>query len=227
MKDPYLIAFLKILSGILAVLFAAAAKWVKEWFERRSQEKGIKKNMLTFAPTKRLLYQNDPVGFMKENHPQTVFFTKEVLTNAFRPVFILMLVSIFSYHSDIFYLIFAAIIFLSYFFIELTLDEIRDKNWYKLLLVVIWVLSFSVIVHSELLLQQKTSCSQVTANTTENQTQSEITCPKCGHKKMETLPTDVCLIKYTCEQCHADLFPKEGDCCVFCSYGTNKCPSKQ
>lgn len=57
--------------------------------------------------------------------------------------------------------------------------------------------------------------------------QSEITCPKCGNKKMETLPTDVCLIKYNCANCDTILFPKEGDCCVFCTYGTHKCPSKQ
>ncbi len=56
---------------------------------------------------------------------------------------------------------------------------------------------------------------------------SEITCPKCGHKKMETMPTDVCLLKYTCEQCKSVLVVKDGDCCVFCSYGTHKCPSKQ
>lgn len=57
--------------------------------------------------------------------------------------------------------------------------------------------------------------------------QSEITCPKCGHKKIETLPTDVCLIAYNCEKCAAVLHPKEGDCCVFCTYGNHKCPSKQ
>lgn len=57
--------------------------------------------------------------------------------------------------------------------------------------------------------------------------QSEITCPKCGHKKMETMPTDACVIKYACKKCNADLHPKEGDCCVFCTYGTHKCPSKQ
>lgn len=62
---------------------------------------------------------------------------------------------------------------------------------------------------------------------TELSNQSEITCPKCGHKKMETLPTDVCVIKYTCTNCNAELYPKEGDCCVFCTYGTHKCPSKQ
>ena len=61
----------------------------------------------------------------------------------------------------------------------------------------------------------------------ETSLQSEITCPKCGYKKMETLPTDVCLIKYNCEHCDTTLYPKNGDCCVFCTYGTHKCPSKQ
>lgn len=56
---------------------------------------------------------------------------------------------------------------------------------------------------------------------------SEITCPECGHKKMEKMPTDVCVITYTCEKCKTQLHPKDGDCCVFCTYGTNKCPSKE
>lgn len=56
---------------------------------------------------------------------------------------------------------------------------------------------------------------------------SDITCPSCGFTKNERLPTEVCLIKYTCQKCSKDIFPKEGDCCVFCSYGTVKCPSKQ
>lgn len=65
------------------------------------------------------------------------------------------------------------------------------------------------------------------AKVTESSMQSEITCPKCGHKKMETLPTEVCLIKYTCEKCSTTVYPKDEDCCVFCSYGTHKCPSMQ
>ena len=58
-------------------------------------------------------------------------------------------------------------------------------------------------------------------------TESEITCPKCGYKKTEIMPTDVCLIKYTCDSCTTVSYSKDGDCCVFCSYGTHKCPSKQ
>lgn len=57
--------------------------------------------------------------------------------------------------------------------------------------------------------------------------QSEITCPECGHKKTETLPTEVCQLSYTCENCKTVLHPKDDDCCVFCSYGDHKCPSMQ
>lgn len=57
--------------------------------------------------------------------------------------------------------------------------------------------------------------------------QSTITCPHCGHQKAETMPTDACLYFYECEGCHAKLRPKSGDCCVFCSYGSVKCPPMQ
>ncbi len=53
---------------------------------------------------------------------------------------------------------------------------------------------------------------------------SEITCPECGYKKIETMPTNACQWFYECENCHTILKPKKRDCCVFCSYGTVKCP---
>ncbi len=56
---------------------------------------------------------------------------------------------------------------------------------------------------------------------------SEITCPKCSFKKAETLPTEVCQLVYKCQQCGYEMHPKDGDCCVFCTYGDHKCPSKQ
>jgi hypothetical protein len=55
--------------------------------------------------------------------------------------------------------------------------------------------------------------------------QSTITCPQCGHAREETMPIDACWWLYECEACHALLRPKAGDCCVFCSYGSVKCPS--
>ena len=56
---------------------------------------------------------------------------------------------------------------------------------------------------------------------------SVITCPQCRHAKPERMPTDSCLFFYECESCRSRLRPKAGDCCVFCSYGSVKCPPVQ
>lgn len=55
---------------------------------------------------------------------------------------------------------------------------------------------------------------------------SRISCPQCGFQKEEEMPVDVCLFFYDCESCKARVKPLPGDCCVFCSYGTVKCPPK-
>ena len=57
--------------------------------------------------------------------------------------------------------------------------------------------------------------------------ESVVRCPECGHKKLEIMPTSACQFFYECESCMTVLRPKPGDCCVFCSYGTVKCPPMQ
>ena len=69
------------------------------------------------------------------------------------------------------------------------------------------------------------TCKVIDGKTVE--LESEITCPNCGHKKKEMMPTDACQFFYECENCKKILKPKQGDCCVYCSYGTVKCPSIQ
>jgi hypothetical protein len=56
---------------------------------------------------------------------------------------------------------------------------------------------------------------------------STITCPECGHRATETMPTDSCRYFHNCSGCGALLKPKTGDCCVFCSYGSVPCPPMQ
>ena len=56
---------------------------------------------------------------------------------------------------------------------------------------------------------------------------SALICPECGFSKDELMPENACVHFYKCENCGALLKPKEGDCCVFCSYGSVKCPPKQ
>jgi len=57
--------------------------------------------------------------------------------------------------------------------------------------------------------------------------ESTITCPHCGLRTTETMPTDACLFCWACPGCGARLKPKPGACCVFCSYGSVKCPPVQ
>jgi hypothetical protein len=40
------------------------------------------------------------------------------------------------------------------------------------------------------------------------------------------MPVDSCLFFYECEGCGVRLKPKLGDCCVFCSFGSERCPPK-
>jgi hypothetical protein len=57
--------------------------------------------------------------------------------------------------------------------------------------------------------------------------ESVLTCPHCGFASRATMPTDACLFFHECSQCRTLLRPKLGDCCVFCSYGSVKCPPIQ
>lgn len=61
----------------------------------------------------------------------------------------------------------------------------------------------------------------------EIQLESTITCPKCGHQAKEEMPTTACQFFYECEKCKTLLKPQDGDCCVYCSFGTVKCPPVQ
>ncbi|WP_322113160.1 MULTISPECIES: GDCCVxC domain-containing (seleno)protein [Leptospira] len=58
-------------------------------------------------------------------------------------------------------------------------------------------------------------------------TLSTITCPECGFRKQEEMPINACQHFYKCDSCSYYMKPKNGDCCVFCSYGTVRCPPKQ
>lgn len=56
---------------------------------------------------------------------------------------------------------------------------------------------------------------------------SALTCPHCGHRSTETMPTDRCLWLHECPKCRRLLRPRPGHCCVFCSYGSVPCPPVQ
>ena len=61
----------------------------------------------------------------------------------------------------------------------------------------------------------------------ESTLESVLTCPRCGFASAEIMPVDACQFFYECKGCGALLKPSSGDCCVFCSFGSVKCPSVQ
>lgn len=56
---------------------------------------------------------------------------------------------------------------------------------------------------------------------------SALTCPVCGFQETLNMPTDACIYFHECGKCSVLLKPKQGDCCVFCSYGDVPCPPIQ
>jgi hypothetical protein len=38
------------------------------------------------------------------------------------------------------------------------------------------------------------------------------------------MPANACVFFYECKACGTKLKPLPGDCCVFCSYGSIRCP---
>lgn len=57
--------------------------------------------------------------------------------------------------------------------------------------------------------------------------ETTVTCPNCGHQENCQMQANSCRFFHKCVQCKKTIKPPKGECCVFCAYGTNDCPSKQ
>jgi hypothetical protein len=58
-------------------------------------------------------------------------------------------------------------------------------------------------------------------------TKAKLKCPKCGFVQEAEMPIDACQYFFKCVNCGGMLKPKEGNCCVFCSYADTPCPPEQ
>jgi MerC mercury resistance protein len=114
----------------------------------------------------------------------------------------------------------AALIFYGYH-----IDE-SDYWQYFLYVGMLGLLGATIVnYYSQKSLNNCSTCATYNGQTVE--LKSTITCPNCQHQKVEMMPTNACQYFYDCEKCATVLKPKAGDCCVFCSYGTVKCPPIQ
>lgn len=141
---------------------------------------------------------------------------------------VLVLVSVsglfFSYksHKSIFPFLLAlfsgSLIFVAYFIIE-------NENWIYLIYIGMFGLLISTFLNFRV---TKKSCNSCSTDVNKKVIlESTISCPICKHKENEIMPTDSCSYFYECENCKTVLKPLKGDCCVYCSYGSVKCPPIQ
>lgn len=54
-----------------------------------------------------------------------------------------------------------------------------------------------------------------------------IKCPSCGYFQMETMPDGEPVVQWKCPNCGKIAEPRDGDDCVYCSYGSVRCPTAQ
>jgi len=104
----------------------------------------------------------------------------------------------------------------------------NSDNWQREIYAGMFGLLISAGMNYYMSRKNKTACATCTVmDGKEVELVSIITCPYCGHRKEETMPTDACQYFYECSNCQKVLRPKQGDCCVYCSYGSVKCPPIQ
>ena len=51
----------------------------------------------------------------------------------------------------------------------------------------------------------------------------KIKCPECRADIPVEVPEKACVAVARCKACGKDICTKEGECCVICSYGPQKC----
>ena len=56
---------------------------------------------------------------------------------------------------------------------------------------------------------------------------STLQCPHCGKRSHDQMPAHASVYFYDCLRCNKVLKPKDGMCCVYCSYGDVPCPPRQ
>ncbi len=55
----------------------------------------------------------------------------------------------------------------------------------------------------------------------------EVTCPECGNREWVTMEPDHSPYVLVCDQCLNTTAPTNGECCMFCAYGTSQCLPRQ
>lgn len=148
MEISVLIALKKVMGGIVAIFLIAGIMKGKSLFRIDTIRKHIK-NEFKKSPTKAIrLYGNDIEAYISQNYPDKYSFIELLIINAFRPLLVLILISVLDFHNT-FIILFEIILVILIFPIEIYFgDKWKDKKWYISIVAGLWLLAFVILSYS-------------------------------------------------------------------------------
>lgn len=143
-----LLAFKKILGGIVSVFLISGIVKSKSKFKIDTIKKHISEEFKKNATKATRLYGNDIDEYIAQNYPETESFTELLLVNAFRPLLVLILISVLDLNNFVL-ILFAILLVVLIFPIESIFgDKWKKESWYVFLVLSLWLVAFIVLSFS-------------------------------------------------------------------------------
>jgi hypothetical protein len=144
-----ILPLLKLISSLISVLATAGVKTSKDTKRYETNLKHVEKEIAKGGRA-RQHYGNDAIAWMDLNDPKTVSFKDEFFSNAHRPLVVLYFIMLWAQLT--YPIAFMAVLLgFSFYFIEQHIEKIRNQNWYRLVIISIWVISIPTLIYSELI----------------------------------------------------------------------------
>ena len=149
MFELIIFPLLKVIGSFTSVALASAVKASKDEKKYETNLEHIQTE-INRAGRARQNYGDNAKLFMDSNYPRTIFFPTELFANIHRPLLVLYLIMVL-YQQTFPIILMAALSWLSFFFIEQKIDKLKKALWYRLLLSIIWILTYPILIWSEYL----------------------------------------------------------------------------
>jgi hypothetical protein len=151
MDPSIIIALKKILGGIVAILLIAGILKSKTLLIIDSVRKHLKKEFKLNTTKATRLYGNDIEAYLSQNYPDNPSFVELVIVNSFRPLLVLILISVLDFQNA-FIILFEISLVILIFPIECYFgDKWKGKWWYIIIIISMWLTAFGILSYSSYL----------------------------------------------------------------------------
>jgi hypothetical protein len=168
MTASLLIALKKILGGIVSIFLIAGIKKSKNLLHIKSIRKHIEEEFQRNRTKAMQRYGNDIDVFIAQNYPDKETFKGLLIINAFRPLLVVILISVLDFQNA-YIILFEIFLVVLIFPIESYFgDEWKDKKWYVWIIIGLWLTAWAILSYSNYLQTANTSTFSINCKTTLN-----------------------------------------------------------